>query len=100
MNVPSLTETNLPKIVQAIVDLAKGASNAVQPGTITLAVGQTETAVPDPLCADQSLPVLVPLNAAAAQSEWFVKAVGPGAFMIGHDVAPANALFRYELRRN
>lgn len=100
MNVPSQSETDLPKIIQAIIDLAKGASNAVRPSAVELASGQSETTVKDDFCSDRSLPVLVPLNALAAKSEWFVKAVGPGAFLIGHDIAPPGALFRYELRRN
>ena len=100
MNVPSRTETDLPKIIQAISDLARGGTNALPPVEIELSVGQTETAVADALCADRSIPVLIPMSAAAGKSGWYVKSVGPGAFLIGHDIAPIGCLFRYELRRN
>jgi hypothetical protein len=100
MNAPSLTETNLPKVIQAIRDLAVGRSNAVSPIEIALTVGQTETTVKDERCADSTVPLLVPTSSAGAKSGWYVKSVAPGAFLIGHDIAPAGCLFRYELRRN
>lgn len=100
MNVPPKSETSLPKVIQAIEDLARGGSNSLAPAEVELASGRTETVVQDRLCAETSVPVLIPTSAAAATSRWFVKSVQPGAFMIGHDIAPPGALFRYELRRN
>lgn len=100
MNVPSRTETELPKIIQSIADLARGGTNALSPAAFELASGQTETAVQDTLCSDRSIPILIPMSGDAGKSGWYVKSVGPGAFLIGHDIAPPGCLFRYELRRN
>jgi len=100
VNVPSLTETDLPKIIQAISDLARGGTNAMSPAIVELASGATETTVLDKLCAERTVPVLIPTTAQAGKSGWYVKSVGPGAFMIGHDIVPPGCLFRYELRRN
>lgn len=100
MNVPALSETRLDKIIQAIADLAKGGSNAVRVGTVELDPDATFTVVPDALCSERSMPILVPVNAAAATSGWYVRTVRKAAFEIGHFANIPGALFRYELRRN
>lgn len=100
MNVPSLTETNLPKVIQAILDLARGGTNALPLAPIELTSGQTETSVVDRLCGAQSLPVLVPVSEGASSVRWWIKSVAPGAFLVGHEIVPPGCLFRYELRRN
>lgn len=100
MNVPPRTETDLPKIIQAIGDLAVGNSNAVRVGAVELDPDAMLTVIQDVLCSERTLPVLVPVNAAAAASGWYVRTVRKGEFEIGHLANVAGALFRYELRRN
>lgn len=100
MNVPANTETDLPKIIQAIRDLAVGNSNAVRVGTVELDAAAEFTLVEDALCSERTMPVPVPVNAAAATSGWYVRTVRKGAFEIGHSPGVPGALFRYELRRN
>ncbi|KQO43029.1 hypothetical protein [Methylobacterium sp. Leaf85] len=100
MNVPAKSETDLPKIIQAIADLAVGNSNAVRVGTVELDSTAEFTVVNDALCSERSMPVLVPVNAAAARSGWYVRTVRKSLFEIGHSANIPGALFRYELRRN
>lgn len=100
MNVPALSETRLDKIIQAIADLAKGGSNAVRVGTVELDPAAEFTVVEDDLCSERTMPIPVPVNAAAATSGWYVRTVRKGAFEIGHFAGVPGALFRYELRRN
>ncbi len=100
MNVPALSENRLDKIIQAIRDLAVGNSNAVRVGAVELDPAAEFTVVEDALCSERSMPVLVPVNAAAATSGWYVRTVRKDAFEIGHFANTPGALFRYELRRN
>ena len=99
MNVPSLGETSLRTVIQAVRDLATGGSNAIGAGTVTLTPGATETEVKDRACAPGSLPVPVPTSAPAAAAQPFVREVRAGSFVLGHLSAPPGATLRYELRR-
>lgn len=99
--VPSLTETDLVQIIQAIQQLACGRSNAV--GTVTLAVSPaTSTTVSDRNCAPGAVPILVPTtaNAAAAQATNYIPkaTIGNASFVIQHAAsAAADRTFIYAL---
>jgi len=86
-NYPVPGERDVAKIVQAIQDLFSGRNNCF--GEVTLAVAPaTTTVVRAPNAGPQSIPLLIPLNAAAA-TEWgagslYVSAREAGAFTITH----------------
>lgn len=101
VTVPALTETRLPKINQAIQQLASGRSNAF--GTVTLAVSPaTSTTVADPNCGTDTVPQLTPAtaDAAAALATTYIPiaTVTNGAFVIQHSSsASVDRTFRYAL---
>jgi hypothetical protein len=90
------TETNLWRIVAAIIALARGASNAV--GTVTLRAGQTTTTVTpstSPAAENVSSGMQVFLqpktaNAAAVIASTYISDVGSKSFTITHP-SDANA---------
>lgn len=101
MTVPGLNETSLPKINQAIQQLASGRSNAV--GVVTLAVSPaTSTTVVDGNCGDSTVPILTPTtaNAAAALATMYIPTatITNGAFVIQHaSSAQVDRKFLYAL---
>jgi hypothetical protein len=101
VTVPGLNETRLPKIIQAIQQLASGRSNAF--GTVTLAVSPaTSTTVVDRNCGTDTVPSLTPTtaNAAAAQATTFIPTASiiNGAFVIQHaSSAATDRKFLYAL---
>lgn len=97
MNVPGLHETNLRRLIQALRELAVGGTNACS--SFTLNPDATRTLVLDRLCTETSLPVPVAFSIGASTVAWWVDSVEKGQFTIGHDAAPLDALFRYELRQ-
>ena len=100
MIAPGLGETSLRRVIQAVMELASGASNALSPAPVTLDPGANRTEVRDARCGPQTLPILVPLSAGAAAAEMFVAEVRVGSFVIGHSVsASAERTVAYELRR-
>jgi hypothetical protein len=84
--VPSITETDLKKIVLAIQQLAAGRSNAT--GTVMLATGAASTVVTNKNCAAGSTPILTPTTASASaefgNGTIYVSAVANGSFTITH----------------
>lgn len=86
----STEEKNLWRVVQAVIQLIQGRSNAV--GTVTLRNGQTTTTVTkliDPAAINVALGSKVFLepetaNAAAARATTYISAVGQGTFTITH----------------
>ena len=99
MIVPGLGETSLRRIIQSVLDLANGGSNAIGLAPVVLAPGATETEVQDRLCAPASLVLFCCDSAAAADARPYLKAAGAGSFVIGHQTAGAGATLRYEIRR-
>lgn len=99
MRVPGLDEPNMARVIHSVRALAEGGTNAIGQEIVTLTAAATETVVTDRQCMDTSLPVLVPVSANAGEVAWWIKTVAKGTFTIGHPAAPANARFRYELRR-
>ncbi len=92
VTVPSLGETSLPKINQAIQQLSAGRSNAV--GVVTLAVSPaTSTTVTDQNCAAGTVPLLTATtaNAAAALATTYVPTttIANGSFVIQHSSSAA-----------
>ena len=85
-SVPSLSEKDPFRIVQAINELLQGRSNAV--GTCTLAAGATTTVVSAENCGDQSQVFLFPktANAASALATTYILAanIRNGSFTITH----------------
>lgn len=86
-NYPNLGETSLDKLIQSVQDLFSGRNNCF--GECTLAVAPaTTTVVRAPNMGPQSIPLLIPLNAAAA-TEWgagglYISAREAGQFTITH----------------
>lgn len=100
MIVPGLGETSLRRVIQTVLELAAGGTNALSAAPVTLAPGVNRTEVRDARCGPQTLPVLVPLSAGAAAAELFIAEVRAGSFVIGHSVsASAERTVAYELRR-
>lgn len=98
-------ETNLSRIVQAILALARGASNVV--GTVTLRTGQTTTLVtsatspPAENVASGMQVFLTPrtAHAAAILASVYVSAVGQRNFTITHPSSVnADLTFGWEAR--
>lgn len=81
-------ETRLWRIVQAVIALLTGASNAG--GTVTLRAGQTTTIVSSEVVASGMRVLLTPTtaNAAAVVAATYVSLVGQKTFTITH---PNNA---------
>lgn len=86
VQLPSITEKDLTRIVQAIRELAAGRSNAV--GTVTLRTSQTTTTVTALTIGADSRIFFTPTtaNASAAYSDgvFRVSAVAAGSFTITH----------------
>lgn len=99
------SEDKLWRIVQAIIQIAKGSSNVV--GVVTLRTGQTTTTVTKAVSppatnvgADAQI-FLTPrtANAAAILTSVYVSAVERGAFTIDHpSSANSDLTFGYEAR--
>jgi dihydrodipicolinate synthase/N-acetylneuraminate lyase len=85
-NVPSLTERNPVRIMQAIRDLFAGRSNAV--GTCTLTANAASTVVTATNCGADSKVFLTPTTANAAaeigNGTLRVSAVAGGSFTLSH----------------
>jgi hypothetical protein len=98
-NYPSLTETNLPRLIQSIRDLFAGRSNAT--GTFTLDVAPaTSTVVSATNCGPGAQPIPVPRTASAAAEygggTMYVSSVGNGTFTVVHAAsAAADRTFGY-----
>lgn len=96
-------ETNVARIVQAILALTRGASNAV--GTVTLRTGQTTTVVSSPSTpaaqnvSSEMQVFLTPrtAHAAAILASVYISAVGQQSFTITHpSSANADLTFGWE----
>lgn len=83
-NVPSLSERDPFRIVQAVNELFQGRSNAI--GECTLTASATSTVVSAENCGDESQVFLSPktANAAAALATTYISAVTNGSFTITH----------------
>lgn len=79
----------------AVNQLIRGNGNNAQQ-TLTLTAGTT-TAVADQRATVQSLPILVPLNSAAAGITYHISARSDGAFTITHSTAAGTESFGYVL---
>lgn len=95
MKVPHLQEKSLPRMNQALRDLAAGRSNAV--GEVTLAAdANTFTVVTAPNCGEDSKVFMFPASANAAHEmangSVYVSDVASGTFTVQHsnDSATAN----------
>ena len=91
-------ERNLARIVQAIRDLYAGRNNCF--GTVTLRTSpDTTTVVTAPNCSTQSIPLLTPLNAAAATElgagTLYVSSRGLGTFTITHSSSAGTRTFGF-----
>jgi len=91
-NYPSLTETQLPRLIQSIRDLFAGRTNAT--GEFTLAVAPaTTTTVKAANCGPGGQPYLTPRTASAAAEigggTLWVVSVGNGAFTVAHSASAA-----------
>lgn len=98
-------ETNLWRVVQAIIQLMQGRSNAV--GEVTLRANQTTTVVTKAVhraavnVSTDSEVFLTPrtANAAAALTNVFVSSVGQGTFTLTHSsVASTDRTYGFEAR--
>lgn len=99
------SETNLSRIVQAVIQILRGSSNSV--GNVTLRASQTTTTVTKSVdkaavnvSADQEV-FLSPktANAAGALATTFISAVGQGTFTITHASAVStDRTFGWEAR--
>lgn len=89
------TETNIWRIVNAIIQLIQGRQNSV--GDVTLSTGATATVVDFTNCSKDSRVFLQPQTAAAvgAQARVAVADISQGAFVIRHPAAPAGASFSF-----
>lgn len=83
-SVPSLSEKDPFRMVQAINELFQGRSNAA--GVCTLTASATTTTVAAENCGDESKVFLMPttVNAAAAVATTYITAVRNGSFTITH----------------
>lgn len=79
----------------AVNQLIRGNGNNAQQ-TLTLTAGTT-TSVADQRATAQSLPILVPLNSAAASITYHISARLEGAFTITHSAAAGTESFGYVL---
>jgi hypothetical protein len=101
--VPSLTETDLKKVILALQQLAAGRSNAV--GTVTLATGAATTVVTPTqsgMIAPGSTVILTPTTAAGAAEQasgnFYVSSVAKDTFTITHtNSATAGRTFLYAI---
>lgn len=94
-------ETNITRIVQAIIQLVYGRDNAH--GEITLRSGQATTVVEHPNCSNESEILLTPktANAAAALATTYVPAATTlrGSFTINHaNNGQTDKTFSYSVR--
>jgi hypothetical protein len=95
-SVPSLSERDPFRIVQAINELFQGRSNAT--GTCTLTANATTTTVSAENCGDESIILLSPktANAANAVATTYVSNVTNGAFTLTHaNNAQTDKVFGY-----
>lgn len=99
------SETNIWRIVQAILSLSRGGSNAV--GTVTLRAGQTSTSVTvvtSPAAVNVAPGMRVFLepttaNAASVRNATYVSSVGQQQFVVTHPSdANADKTFAFEVR--
>jgi hypothetical protein len=85
-NVPAITETSLPRLVQSIRDLFAGRSNAV--GTVTLTANAASTAVTALNVGASSRVFLMPTTANASaefgNGTIRISSVGSGTFTVTH----------------
>lgn len=100
-NYPSVTETNMVRIVQSIRDLFAGRSNAV--GSFTLTAGATSTVVLATNCGLESVITWMPrtANAAAAMDALYIADgnVERGQFTLTHDnTADVDRSFYYKIQ--
>lgn len=88
MSCTTLTQADrdLAKIVSVIIQLTQGKNNAG--GRVTLTPNMANTIVPAPNCADDSVPLLMPLTANAAaefgNGTLYVSAIAREQFTITH----------------
>lgn len=98
-NYPSLTETQLPRLIQSIRDLFAGRNNAT--GSFTLAVAPaTSTIVKAKNCGPLAQPYLTARTASAAAEVaaggLYISSVGNGTFTVQHSAsAAADRTFGY-----
>lgn len=92
MNVPGLSGT-LRDAIQAIRELAVGASNATGSGALT--AGATTTTVADQNAAPGCTVLLTSTSAGARAARMWVSAKARGSFAITHDAAAAGSTFDY-----
>jgi hypothetical protein len=98
--IPSLTETDLKKIILAIQQLGAGRSNAT--GTFTLATGAGSTTVTDSNCAAGSVIIPIPTTANAAaelgNGTMYLSAKTNGTFTFTHaNSATTGRTFSYAI---
>ncbi|MCK3776217.1 hypothetical protein MZK49_05670 [Ensifer sesbaniae] len=66
-------------------------------GSFNLANSATTTTVTDPNVKSTSTVFLVPRNANAAGSAWFVSSITNGSFVVGHASATTTRTFDYQV---
>jgi len=88
-------ESNIWRIVQAIIQLVQGRQNSV--GDVTLAVGPTSTVVSFVNCSIDCRVFLQPQNAAAVAAQARVAAADilQGSFTIRHNVVAAGTVLSF-----
>ena len=91
---PSLfPDFNLRRVVDAVVQLIRGRTNAV--GSFNLAASTTTTTVPNVLISVDSHIFLTPKTAAAASEAIYISAVAEGEFTVTHSIAITTRTFSY-----
>jgi hypothetical protein len=98
--VPSITETDLKKVILALQQLAGGRSNAI--GTFTLTVSVASTTVTDQNCAAGSVVIPIPTTANAAaelgNGTMWLSATTNGSFTFTHaNSATTGRTFKYAI---
>jgi hypothetical protein len=92
--IPSLfTNLDLRRVVDAVVQLIRGRTNAV--GSFSLADSTTTTTVPNVLISEDSRIFLMPRTADAAAEEMYVSDVSEGEFTVTHSSDTSTRTFDY-----
>lgn len=93
------SERDLPRIVQALIEVIKGRSNSIVTPDVILNPTGTTTTVNFENCSAACAPIPVPLNAAAATEVgaggFYISSVSNGSFQITHSAGVANRTFRF-----
>lgn len=93
------SERDLPRIVQALIEVIKGRSNSIVTPDVILNPTGTTTTVNFENCSAACAPIPVPLNAAAAteigNGTLFISSIVNGGFVVSHSAGVANRTLRF-----